>query len=128
MGLIDLNSKKRVKVSDLNTRVTFYEYRPVEGPYPDEKEYKELYKCWAKIDSVWLKDLEEAKANGTESDVTLIIRDPVREYFPTNKHFLKIDAIEYEELVYNIKTSQPDLQKRDFYTIVAGLKDDMKWQ
>lgn len=129
MSLISLDRKKRMRVSDLGTRVHFYEYRPKKNsPYPDEYEYAKLYECWAKVDRVWLKDLETAKANNTTSDVTLTIRDPRREYIPTNKHFLKIEAIDYEDLVYNVSSTQPDLQSRDFYTIVASLKDDMKWE
>ena len=129
MSLIGLDGKKRVKVSDLNTRVTFYEYRPKKDSiYPDEYEHKKLYSCWAKVDTVWLKDLETAKANNTVSDVTLTIREPRSDYIPTNKHFLKVHAIEYENLVYNVTTSQPDLQRRDFITIVASLKDGMQWQ
>lgn len=129
MSLIRLDGNKRVRLSDLNTRVTFYEYRPVkDNPYPDEKEYAELYQCWAKVDRVWLRDLEQAKSNGTISDVTLTLRDPMQEFIPTNKHFIKIDAFDYEHLVYNVTSSQPDLQSRDFITIIAQLKDDMKWE
>lgn len=129
MSLIRLDGRKRIRLSDLNTRVTFYEYRPKkDSPYPDEMEYAKLYECWSKVDRVWLKDLEQAKSNGTISDVTLTIRDPMREFIPTNKHFIKIDAFDYENLVYNVTTSQPDLQNRDFITIVASLKDDMRWQ
>ncbi len=47
---------------------------------------------------------------------------------PTNKHFIKIETFDYEHLVYNVTSSQPDLQHRDFVTIVASLKDDMQWQ
>jgi len=129
MNLISLDKRKRVRVSDLRTRVTFYEYRPKkDSPYPDEMEYAKLYACWAKVDTVWLKDLETAKQNNTVSDVTLTIRDPRSSYLPTNKHFLKIDATEYKDFVYNATSAQPDLQNRDFITIVASLKDDMKWQ
>lgn len=129
MSLIRLDGNKRIRLSDLNTRIAFYEYRPVkDSPYPDEKEYAELYECWAKVDRVWLRDLEQAKSNGTESDVTLTIRDPMREFVPSNKHFIKIDAFDYEQLVYNVTSSQPDLQNRDFITVIATLKDDMKWQ
>ena len=129
MNLISLDKRKRVRVSDLRTRVTFYEYRPKkDSPYPDEMEYAKLYACWAKVDTVWLKDLETAKQNNTVSDITLTIRDPRSSYLPTNKHFLKIDTIEYKDFVYNITSSQPDLQNRDFVTIVASLKEDMQWQ
>lgn len=115
--------------SDLKTPVTFYEYRPKkDSPYPDEKEYAVLYNCWAKVDRVWLRDLEQAKANGTESDVTIFIRDPLQEFIPDNKHFIKIHTYDYNHLVYNVKSTQPNLQNRDFITVIASLKSDMKWQ
>lgn len=121
--------KNRVNNGDLRTPVTFYEYGPKkDSPYPDEKEYAVLYQCWSKVDRVWLKDLEQAKSNGTISDITLTIRDPMQEFMPTNKHFIKIETFDYEGFVYNVVSSQPDLQNRDFITIVASLKDDMKWQ
>lgn len=119
--------KPRADNGDLRTPITFYEYRPVKGPYPDEEEAKEVYTCWAKVDRVWLRDLETAKQNNTISDVTLTIRDPLQEFIPTNKHFIKIHTYDYERLVYNVTSSQPDLQHRDFITIVAELKGDMKW-
>lgn len=119
----------RVNSGDLRTPVKFYEYRPKrDSPYPDEMEYALLYECMAKVDRVWLKDLERAKQNNTISDVTLTIRETHGDFIPINKYFLKIDSREYKSYVYNITSSQPDLQNRDFITIVATLKEDMRWQ
>lgn len=129
MSLVKLDGKKRIRLSDLNTRVTFYEYRPKkDSPLPDEYEYKVLYECWARIDRVWLKDLETAKQNKTISDVTLLIRDPMEEFIPTNKNFVRIDTFDYRHIVYNVTSSQPDLQHRDLITIVASVEDDRSWQ
>ena len=118
----------RIHSGDLRTPVKFYEYRPNQGPIPGESKYDKLFECMAKVDTVWLKDLETAKANNTISDVTLTIRDTKGEFIPTNRHYLKIEAEEYEDLVYNVFSVQPDLQNRDFVTIVAKLKGDMRWQ
>lgn len=119
---------RKIDAGQLNTPTIFYEYKPVEGPYPDETEEKKVYSCWAKVDSVWLRDLETAKQNNTISDVTLTIRDPLQEFIPTNKHFIKIETFDYKHLVYNVTSSQPNLQSRDYITIIASLVDDMKWQ
>lgn len=110
-----------VKTAELNTQVTFYEYTPNSGPEPGEKEKQILYNAWAKINNVWMKDVELAKANGTLSDITIIIRDPQSEYVPTNKHYISIDTHEYTDKRYNVKQVMPDLQNRQFTTIVAGL-------
>jgi hypothetical protein len=111
----------RVHNGELRTPVTFFEYAPNEGPFPGEKEKRTLFSALAKVDEVWLKDLEVAKSNGTLSDVTITIRDPQSEYIPTNKHYLSIDAPEYRDKRYNIKHAQPDMQNRQFINIVAEL-------
>lgn len=120
--------KRRVHAGELRTPIVFYEYKPIAGPYPDQEEKKEVYTCWGKVDTVWLRDLEQSKSNNTISDVTLTIRDPLHEFVPNNRHFIKIDAYDYKHLVYNVTSSQPDLQHRDFITIIGSLKDDMKWE
>jgi len=119
--------RPRVNRGELRTWIEFYEYRPIKGPMPGQVKFKTLYSCWAKVDKVWLRDLEQAKANGTLSDITLLIRDPLKTYKPTNKHFFKVFTDEYEHLVYNIDETFPDLQKRDFYTVIGKVKDDMRW-
>lgn len=111
----------RVHSGELRTPVTFYEYQANDGPEPGEKEKKVLFKSWAKIDEIWLKDMELAKSEGTESDVTIIIRDPLDDYILTNKHYVSIDDRIYRNNRYNIKHVQPDVQDRNFINIVAGL-------
>lgn len=46
------------------------------------KEYSEdtLFNCWASIENVWLKDIQQAKANNTETDLTITIRDPLNTF------------------------------------------------
>ena len=109
----------RITSGDFRTKVEFYEYEPVEGPEVGEEVKKTLFVSFAKIDEVWMRDLELAKHNGTLSDLTISIRDPYKVYVPTNKHLLKIYAAEYEGIVYRIKQVQPALQSRDFVKIIA---------
>lgn len=106
----------------LNTRVTFYEFVPNNGPEPGEQKDKVLYNAWAKIDEVWMKDIELAKSNGTLSDVTITIRDPRNDYQPSNKHYLSIDSDYYKGKEFNIKHVRPDLQNKRYIRIVAELK------
>ena len=109
----------RISSGDFRTKVEFYEYEPVEGPEVGEEVKKTLFVAFAKIDEVWMRDLELAKYNGTVSDLTISIRDPFKVYVPTNKHLLKIYAAGYEKTVYKIKEVQPALQSRDFVKIIA---------
>ncbi|MDX8288838.1 phage head-tail adapter protein [Metabacillus indicus] len=111
----------RVNAGDLRTPVIFYGYKPNEGPMPGETEDRIIFNAWAKIDQVWMKDLELAKSNGTLSDVTITIRDPQGEVNLSNLHYLEIDAPEYEKKRYNIKQVQPNMQDKRFIDIVAGL-------
>lgn len=111
----------RLKSGDLRTPVTFYEYVEKEGPMPGQKEKKILFQCLAKVDEMWLKDMEIAKQNGTISDVTIIIRDPIGSYIPSNKHYISIDDPLYKDNRYNIKHVQPDVQDRSFINIIGGI-------
>lgn len=110
----------RYKSSDFRTPVKFYEYEEKEGPIPGEKPKKVLFECLAKVDGVWLKDLERAKQNNTLSEITVIIRDPIGSYVPNNKHYIEIDDPLYPE-PYNIRHVQPDVQNRDIINIVGKL-------
>ena len=110
----------RHRSSDFRIPVIFYEYEEKKGPMPGQKEKKVLFECQAKVDGVWLKDMERAKQNGTLSEVTISIRDPIGSYVPTNKHFVEIDDPLYPEH-YNIKHVQPDVQDRNIINIVGKL-------
>ncbi|PGR01346.1 phage head completion protein [Priestia megaterium] len=110
----------RVRSSDLRTWLTFYKLEKKKSTTPtSEKEQITLYECWAKIDQVWSKDFEIAKANGTLSDLTITIRDTHGEFIPTNKQHISINAPEYKNTVFNIKQVMPDLQTRGFIKIIA---------
>lgn len=111
----------RVGIGELNTRVTFFEFVPNAGPEPGEAEANLLYSCWASVDKVWMKDMEQAKTNGTLEDLTVIIRDPRGDYIPSNKHYLGIDDGRFFGNRYNIKTVQPDMRDKRFMTVIAGL-------
>ncbi len=110
----------RHRSSDFRVPVIFYEYKENEGPKPGQQKKKKLFDCLAKIDGIWLKDMERAKQNGTLSEVTISIRDPIGSYVPTNKHFVEIEDYLYPE-PYNIKHVQPDVQDRSVINIVGKL-------
>jgi hypothetical protein len=112
----------RATVGDLRTPIVFFEYQPTPGPEPGEIEKTILFQAWAKIDHVWLKDLEQAKANKTLSDVTIVIRNPREDYFPTLNHFFSIEAPGYESRRYNVEHIQTDFPIAQFITIVGRLE------
>lgn len=109
----------RFRSSDFDTPVTFYEYEEKDGPIPGKKQKKILFDCLAKVDGIWLKDLERAKQNGTLSEVTIIIRNPIGSYIPTNKHFLSVDEGVFKNERYNMNYVQPDVKDSNLINIVA---------
>lgn len=110
----------RINAGELRTRVTFYELIPSKSPLPDaEDEKKILYSCWAKVESVWSKDIEVAKGQGTLSDLTISIHDTKGEFIPDNTQLIEVEAPEYAKKVFNAKEVMPDLQNRGFVKIVA---------
>ena len=111
----------RIHTGELRTPITFYEYEANDGPMPGEKEKADLYTCFAKIDEVWSRDLEAAKANGTLSDLTLTMRDPLDQFIPTNKHYLAIDYRGYKGEKFQVKKTFPDPQDTHFIKVIAGL-------
>lgn len=112
-------TKPAVHSGDLRTPVTFYKYQAKEGLLPGEEEKEELFFSWAKVDSIWLKDLELAKQNGTQTDVTITIRDPQRDYIPKDGHYISIDDLHYKDKRYKVTEVQPDVKDRRFINIIA---------
>lgn len=111
------------EIKDLNLRVSFYQMRPEEGPYPSEELVPgpTLYECWASVENVWMRDLELAKANGTLEDITVTIRDPRSEFIPKNIHHLSINEGVYFGKKFSIKGVRPDPKNKQFVTVIAGL-------
>ncbi len=116
--------RPRVTSGDLRTPVTFYKEAPYDGPLPDADtpgEPIELHKGYAKIDEVYRRDVEQAKANGTLSDLTITIRDTKGQYVPSNTHYFVIDADGYRNQKYEVKGVLPNFQNRDFVDIVGSV-------
>lgn len=111
--------KPRITTKRLNTRVHFYKYTENNGPEAGEKEEKLLYSCWASIDGVWLRELEQSISNGTQNDIKLYIRDPQGDYLPSEEHYLEIESRYFKNRL-NIKQVSPDLDNKDFIMIRGG--------
>lgn len=113
--------RPRISTGDMRTPVTFYKPGESSGPLPtDTAAPEEVYKAFAKIDEVYRRDVEQAKANGTLSDITVIIRDPRGSYVPSNLHTFKIDAEGYRDTEYHVKGVLPNFQDRDFIDVIGG--------
>lgn len=109
------------EIKDLNTRVSFYEFRANAGPEPGETEAFTLYECWASVENIWMRDVERAKETGTLEDLTITIRDPRGYFLPQRKHYVGLNEGSYYGNRYNIKSVRPDLKNKEFITVIAGL-------
>ncbi|VXC08106.1 Phage head-tail adapter protein [Bacillus sp. 349Y] len=111
----------KIKSGDLRTPISFYEFAPTEGPEPGNEEVKTLYECWAKVEKVWLKDLEQAKANGTLEDLTVRIRDPRGSFVPLNNQYIGINEVGYLGKRYRVYSIQPDSKNVGFIVVIAEM-------
>lgn len=104
---------------ELRTYVTFYD-KQSSGPEPSQISGAKLFECTAEVYKPSMKDLEIMKANGTEKGVTIIIRDPLADYLPTNKHKVTIHDRRFQDVEWEITDIRPDLQNNKFITILLG--------
>lgn len=111
----------KINPSELKTRVRFFLYEAKKGMKPGVEQKKVAFECSAKIDSVWSKDIAIEKANGTLSDITIVIRDTRGEFIPTNFHFIEIDALGFDGKIYNVKEVQPDPQDKSYLRVIASV-------
>lgn len=116
-----INSKyKRPEIvaGDLNTPVTFFEFKPSNGPEPGDEQEKELYVCTALVYNPSMKDRDIL---GTKEGVAIKIRDPHQSYIPTNKHKVKIQDFRYENKTWEIVDVSLDLETNSIVKIVLEL-------
>lgn len=111
-----------IVAGDLNTPVTFFEFEPGNGPDPSETPKKQLYKCTALMYHPSMKDRAILNGTGTNEAITIKIRDPYKDYIPTNKHKVVIDDYRILPLgkEWEIFDVAPDFEDNRFVKIVLG--------
>ncbi|MGM0260418.1 hypothetical protein IGK73_002307 [Enterococcus sp. AZ102] len=113
--------KPKIVAGALNTPVTFFEFKPTEGPDPGEIEKKELYSCTCLAYNPSSKDREILSAKGTKEAMTIKIRDPFLDYIPDNKHKVVIEDFRYKNKIWEIVEVSPDLESNQFLKLILGL-------
>ena len=111
----------KVNSGDLRTPISFYEATPSEGPEAGESATQIIYECFAEVQKVWRRDMDQAKTNNTLDDITIKIRDPYETFTPNNKQYIGINDRNYFNKQYNVKSVQPDTQNAGFILIIAEL-------
>ena len=112
---------KKITAGALNTPVSFFEFKPSDGPEPGEEEKKELYNCTCLVYNPSSKDRDILQSKGTKEAVTIKIRDPYTDYLPSNKHKVILDDFRYKDKVWDIVDHAPDIENNDFVKIILGV-------
>ncbi|MDR2277232.1 phage head completion protein [Vagococcus fluvialis] len=112
---------KEIVAGELNTPVSFFEFKPSDGPEPGEEEKEELYNCTCLVYNPSSKDRNILQSKGTKEAVTIKIRDPYTDYLPSNKHKVVLDDFRYKDKVWDIVDHAPDVENNDFVKIILGV-------
>lgn len=120
MGINPKYKRAEIVAGDMNTPVTFFEYKPSEGPDPGEEEEKILYECMCLAYNPSSKDREILNSKGTKEAITIKIRDPYTDYLPQNKHKVKLEDFRYKNKLWEIVDVSPDLEQNDFVKLILG--------
>lgn len=107
---------------DLRTPITFFSFKPVSGPDPDEEQKEILHYCFCEIYTASQKDLEILSTTDYTESIALNIRDPLMDYIVENTHFAELDHFRYAGKVWNIVDVRPDAQANGFINILLGRK------
>lgn len=125
--MINPNYKKpKTGAGELKIPVSFFGYKPVIGPEPGDEEQKLLYRATCETYNPSMKDMEVLQSTNTKRSLTIIIRDPMQDYQPTNKHIVEVEDYHFMEddefLRWNIiNVSQ---KEENFLKIILGISDD----
>ena len=112
---------KEIVAGELNTPVSFFEFKPSDGPEPGEEEKEELYNCTCLVYNPSSKDRDILQSKGTKEAVTIKIRDPYTDYLPSNKHKVILDDFRYKDKVWDVVDHAPDVENNDFVKIILGV-------
>lgn len=108
-----------MEFNEFKDRVLFLQYFNT-GPYPEDEEKEELYSCFCKIYSSSMKDLEILKSTESASGFTIVIRDPIPQYLPDNKHYIKVNKPLYIEKLFNIVDIRLSTPNPGYLTLVLA--------
>lgn len=111
--------RKKLQSGDFRTPVQFFTYVN-DGPYPDEVEKDELFKCFAETYAPSMRDSEVLDVANNEVGLTIVIRDPLQTYIPRAIHKVKVEDYRLEQDIYNIKDIRLDTPEIGFITMVLG--------
>lgn len=110
----------KVHNGNLRTSVKFYKSGVDGSLHGRDKPLELLFSSLGEVYNPSMKDLEIMRSHGVKQGLTIRIRDPLKSYQPSNKHFVKIDDERYSDINWNIKDIRPDFYNRDFIVILVS--------
>lgn len=113
--------KPEIVAGDLNTPVTFFEFKPSDGPEPGEVQEKKLYNCTCLAYNPSSKDRDILSGKGTKEAITIKIRDPYTDYLPNNGHKVVLDDYRYKDKIWDVIDFSLDLEDNDFLKLILGV-------
>lgn len=112
---------KKIQSGDMRTPVIFYQYKN-EGPYPNDTEEVEVFRCYAETYSPSMKDIEVLGVNESKQGLSIVIRDPLQSYTPNYRHVVKVEDFRLENPLFNVYEVRLDTPERGFITVILGEK------
>lgn len=119
--MINPNYKKpKTGSGELRTPVIFYEFVPSNGPDPRDVEKKVLFKTMCEAYNPSMKDLEILSSSNTKQALTILIRDPLTQFQPNNKHVVEVKDFSYQGVVWEISNVSHDPNNHQFIKIILS--------
>lgn len=119
---INPNYKKpKTGAGELKHLVSFFEYKPKNGFETGDEEYKLLFRTMCEYYNPSLKDMEVLGTQNTKRGLTILIRDPLQDYQPTNKHRVELQDYHFVNGDKFIRWNVVNVSTQDgFIKIILG--------
>ena len=124
--MIENNFKqKKTGSGELRTPVSFYAYKPNNGPDPGEDELEKIFQCFCEVYASSSKDLAiiASKNIATSNTATVRIRDSFGEFYPVTENYAELHDYRFKDIRWNVVDVRPDLVENDFITVVLAVID-----
>lgn len=119
--MINPNYKKpKTGSGDLRTPVRFYEFIPNEGPEPGDEPKKVVFKTMCEAYNPSMKDLELLNSSNTKQALTILMRDPLKQFQPNNKSVVEVLDFSYAGLFWDVSNISHDPNNHKFIKVILS--------
>lgn len=104
-------------VNELNERITFIQMVPNDGPEPGEGVEKEVFSCWAKVRTAYIKDVKASAGTDFEDTIEIVIRQQQKEPVKNDMQ------IKWQGKYYDIVETSPDYAEKAYMVLVIKARN-----